>query len=56
VRRIRAYTFKDQISIVANARVRLRKPEGRTNISETGNRVLRAFVDGSDMRMETTAQ
>jgi hypothetical protein len=44
------------ISIFVNARVELSKPEGRTKVSETEYRVLRAPVDGSDTRMETTAQ
>jgi hypothetical protein len=56
VRKIRLYPFKDQIIIFANACVTLSKPEGRTKIAEIENRVLRASVDGSDMKMETTAQ
>jgi hypothetical protein len=56
MRRIRVYTFKYQISIAVNARVNLSKLEGRTKISETENRVLRATVDGSDMRMVTSSQ
>lgn len=56
MRRVRISTFKYWILTAANARVKLGKPEGKTSISETKDRMLRASVDGNDMRIETTAQ
>jgi hypothetical protein len=55
LRRMSVYTFKDGVSIAANARLNLVNLEGEQRFRRQ-NRMFRASVEESDMRMETTAQ